>query len=372
MYPLYTLAFAAAVTGYAPVALVRQIVRGVPLNLRERLGLRAHQPPPAPCGWIHAVSVGEAIAAAPLLEGLRRRWPALPLVVSTVTETGARVVRKRFAGLASHRYLPLDFPGAARRVVASIRPAFFVGMETNVAESAAHAGRWRRGRWWPRGVIARVRRYLWSGMMRACWATWRFGISRTGRRRISRRALRRVVVTSASSTGAAIRPAPGPLAPARRTGSSPVWIAGSTHRGEEGAVLDAHVAARVVRPDLALVIAPRHPERVGEVISLVTARGFVAVRRSELPGRALDPGATVIVLDTVGELAQLYSIADVVFVGGSLAPFGGHNMLEPATAPSPCCWTARRTFATPRRCCWTVWRDSCTTAASWRGAARLS
>jgi 3-deoxy-D-manno-octulosonic-acid transferase len=115
----------------------------------------------------------------------------------------------------------------------------------------------------------------------------------------------------------------------------PVWIAGSTHRGEESAVLDAHAAARSVRPDLALVIAPRHPERVGEVISLVTARGFVAIRRSELPGRALDPAATVIVLDTVGELAQLYSIADVVFVGGSLAPFGGHNMLEPATRAKP-------------------------------------
>jgi 3-deoxy-D-manno-octulosonic-acid transferase len=114
-----------------------------------------------------------------------------------------------------------------------------------------------------------------------------------------------------------------------------VWIAGSTHRGEEGAVLDAHVAARARQPDLALVIAPRHPERVSEVISLVTARGFVAVRRSELPGRVPDRGATVIVLDTVGELAQLYSIADVVFVGGSLAPFGGHNMLEPATRAKP-------------------------------------
>jgi len=114
-----------------------------------------------------------------------------------------------------------------------------------------------------------------------------------------------------------------------------VWIAGSTHRGEEGAVLDAHVAARATRPDLALIIAPRHPERVGEVISLVTARGFTAVRRSELPGAVPDRATTVIVLDTVGELAQLYSIADVVFVGGSLVPFGGHNMLEPATRAKP-------------------------------------
>ena len=346
MYPLYTLAFAAAVAGYAPVAVLRRIARGVPINLRERLGLRAHQPPAAPCGWIHAVSVGEAIAAAPLVEGLRRRWPALPLVVSTVTETGARVVRQRFAGLASHRYLPLDFPGASRRVIASIRPAFFVGMETEL---------------WPnllrtlaaRGVPAMVangrlsdrsfRRYrLVRGAMRRVLADVRvFGMQsdEDARRVIALGATpERVVVTGNVKHEAPPDPAGAADLWRRLAGLAPqqmVWIAGSTHRGEEGAVLDAHVAARATRPDLALIIAPRHPERVGEVISLVTARGFTAVRRSELPGAVPDRATTVIVLDTVGELAQLYSIADVVFVGGSLAPFGGHNMLEPAARAKP-------------------------------------
>lgn len=346
MYPLYTLAFAAAVAGYAPVAVLRRIARGVPINLRERLGLRAHQPPAAPCGWIHAVSVGEAIAAAPLVEGLRRRWPALPLVVSTVTETGARVVRQRFAGLASHRYLPLDFPGASRRVIASIRPAFFVGMETEL---------------WPnllrtlaaRGVPAMVangrlsdrsfRRYrLVRGAMRRVLADVSvFGMQsdEDARRVIALGATpERVVVTGNVKHEALPDPAGAADLWRRLAGLAPkqlVWIAGSTHRGEEGAVLDAHVAARATRPDLALIIAPRHPERVGEVISLVTARGFTAVRRSELPGAVPDRATTVIVLDTVGELAQLYSIADVVFVGGSLAPFGGHNMLEPAARAKP-------------------------------------
>jgi 3-deoxy-D-manno-octulosonic-acid transferase len=346
MYPLYTLGLAAALTGYAPVAVLRRIGRGVPINLRARLGLRARRPPAAPCGWVHAVSVGEAIAAAPLIEGLRRRWPELPLVVSTVTETGARVVRQRFAGLASHHYLPLDFPGASRRVVDSIRPAFFVGMETEL---------------WPnllrtlaaRGVPAMVangrlsdrsfRRYrLVRGAMRRVLADFRvFGMQsdEDARRIIALGATpERVVVTGNVKHEAPPDPAGAADLWRRLAGLAPqqlVWIAGSTHRGEEGAVLDAHVAARAKRPDLALVIAPRHPERVGEVISLVTARGFAAVRRSELPGPVPDRAATVIVLDTVGELAQLYSIADVVFVGGSLTPFGGHNMLEPATRAKP-------------------------------------
>ena len=107
-----------------------------------------------------------------------------------------------------------------------------------------------------------------------------------------------------------------------------MWIAGSTHRGEDAAVLDAFVRLRARFPQLVLLIAPRHPERVAEVERLVIARGLTAVRRSNLPG-ARDRSA-VIILDTVGELAQLYRVATVVFVGGSLVPTGGHNMLEPA------------------------------------------
>jgi 3-deoxy-D-manno-octulosonic-acid transferase len=115
-----------------------------------------------------------------------------------------------------------------------------------------------------------------------------------------------------------------------------VWVAGSTHRGEEEQVLDAHGRAQSAHPGLALVLAPRHPERAGEVADLVAARGWTPVRRSALPsGRTPPNGRAVIVLDTVGELAQLYAIADVVFVGGSLVPAGGHNMLEPAFRGKP-------------------------------------
>jgi 3-deoxy-D-manno-octulosonic-acid transferase len=345
MYAVYTAALAALMAGYAPLVLARRLAHGVPLNLRERLGLTRHERPTMPVGWIHAVSVGEAIAAAPLVEGIRRTWPALPLVVSTVTETGAHVVRERFAGLAAHRYLPLDFPGAARRVIASIDPAFFVGMETEL---------------WPnllRGLAARgvptmiangrlsdrsFRRYrLVRGAMRRVLAdvtVFAMQSDEDARRVIALGALPERVVVAGNLKH---EPLPDPAGAAdlwhRLLGlarGQPVWIAGSTHRGEDEIVLEAHRRARASRPDLVLVLAPRHPERVGEVTKLIESGGFAATRRSELPsGRG--PVAAVIVLDTVGELAQLYSIADVVFVGGSLVPLGGHNMLEPALRGKP-------------------------------------
>jgi len=124
-----------------------------------------------------------------------------------------------------------------------------------------------------------------------------------------------------------------------------VWIAGSTHRGEEEAALAAHASAAAETPGLALVLAPRHPERVNEVLSLIASRGLTAVRRSALPGARRKPrrvgygharlAPDIIVVDTVGELAQMYAVADVVFVGGSLVPHGGHNVLEAALRRKP-------------------------------------
>lgn len=362
MYAMYTAAFAAAVTGYAPLALARRVTRGMPLNLRERLGLGRYEPPAVPCGWIHAVSVGEAIAAAPLVEGLRRTWPALPLVVSTVTETGARVVRERFAGLARHRYFPLDFPGSARRVIASLEPAFFIGMETELWPNLLRALAARgvptmiaNGRLSDRSF--RRYRLVRGAMRRVLSHVTVFGMQsdEDARRMIALGApAERVVVTGNLKH----EPLPDPVGVAdlwhRLLGlasGQPVWIAGSTHRGEEETILDAHRRLLGEQADLGLVLAPRHPERVGEVLALATSRGFAAVRRSELRGKSspwrapnsfpagrADPPApapTIIVLDTVGELAQLYSIADVVFVGGSLIPLGGHNMLEPALRAKP-------------------------------------
>lgn len=346
MYPLYTALLAAAVTAYAPVAVARRIVRGVPLNLRERFGHGPLRAAPGPRGWVHAVSVGEAIAAAPLVDGVRRLYPELPLVLTTVTATGARVVAERFAGAATHRYFPLDLPGAVRRAVRTIDPAFFICMETELWPNVLRELARRRvptmianGRLSDRSF---ERYRLIRPVMRRVLADVSVFAMRSdedARRVIALGAApERVVVTGNLKHDASPDP-PGAADLWRRLlGLRPgqrVWVAGSTHKGEEDAVLAAHAAGQSVHPDLALVLAPRHPERVEEVLALVLARGWRAVRRSTLPAAARSARPPVIVLDTVGELAQIYGIADVVFVGGSLVPRGGHNMLEPALRRRP-------------------------------------
>jgi len=344
IYGLYTAAFAAALTAYAPVAVGRRLTRGVPLNVRARLGYGQRAASATRAGWVHAVSVGETIAATPIVEGLRRLYPDLPLVVTTVTETGARIARERFAGLAAHRFFPLDLPGAARRVADSINPAFLICMETelwpNMLRLLATRGvpvmiangrlsdrsfrRYRLVGRWMRPMLQHVRVF---GMQSA----------EDARRVIALGAHPERVVVTGNVKNEAL-PESGGAADLwhRLLGlgpEQPVWVAGSTHRGEEELVLEAHAAAAERFPELALVLAPRHPERVPEVLALVRERGVPVVRRSELP--RLGTTGAVIVLDTVGELAQLYTIADVVFVGGSLVPAGGHNMLEPALRRKP-------------------------------------
>lgn len=344
IYHLYTAVLTALLMAYAPIALVRAAVRGMPLNVRARLGLVRRRPGEERAGWIHAVSVGEAIAAAPLVVALRRLYPELPLVVTTVTETGARVVRERFAGVATHRYFPLDLPGTARRAVRGIRPAFFVCMETELWPNVLRELAWRgvpamiaNGRLSDRS-FRRYRRL--RGALGPVLRDIRvFGMQspEDARRMIALGASpERVVVTGNLKHDALPDPAGAADLWRRLLGLAdgrPVWIAGSTHRGEDEAVLAAHRAALEKFPALALVLAPRHPERVPEAMALVAAAGFTAVRRSELP-RAGD-GSAVIVLDTVGELAQLYTVAHAVFVGGSLVSAGGHNMLEPALRKKP-------------------------------------
>jgi 3-deoxy-D-manno-octulosonic-acid transferase len=345
MRPLYNAAaLLALATVYAPAAAVRKLTRRVPVNLRARLGHMPAPSGPGPRAWLHAVSVGEAIAATPLVEGLRRRYPSLPLVISTVTDTGAAVVRERFREHADHRFFPLDLPGPARRAVAAIDPAFFICMETELWPNLLRTLARRNvpvmianGRISDRSF----RRYqMVRGFMRDVLGDVTVFAMRSPEdaRRVITLGARpeRVFVTGNVKHEAGEDPAGAADLWRRLLGlpdGRPVWIAGSTHRGEEEAVLAAHAAARARVPDLALVLAPRHPERVPELVAMIEARGSAAVRRSEGPRPKRSDA--VIVLDTVGELAQIYAVADVVFVGGSLVAAGGHNMLEPAVRGKP-------------------------------------
>jgi 3-deoxy-D-manno-octulosonic-acid transferase len=346
MYAAYTLlAGVALVLVYAPAALLRRLRRGVPLHLRDRLALRASRPAPGPrAGWLHAVSVGEAIAAAPLVEGLHRLRPDLPLVVTTVTATGAGVVGERYAGVATHRFFPIDLPWAVRRFLDALHPAFLVCMETELWPNLLRALAARRipvmianGRISDRSY--RRYRLIRPFMARVLDGVRVFAMqsAEDARRIIALGAHPERVVVTGNVKNEPLPDTAGSVDLWRRMlglePGQPVWIAGSTHRGEEAMVLDAHQRARREFPNLGLVLAPRHPERADEVADLVAARGFPVVRRSALP-RARERHA-IVVLDTVGELAPLYSVADVVFVGGSLVPAGGHNMLEAALRRKP-------------------------------------
>jgi 3-deoxy-D-manno-octulosonic-acid transferase len=344
MYALYSILLRLGLLAYLPVFLVRRHRAGYGHDLAQRLGRLGDGLPAEPRCWVHAVSVGESAAGVPLVEAIHRRWPELGIVVSTITPTGARIVRDRLAGTAAHRYFPLDLPGPVGRALDAARPRFFIAIETElwpnflralarrripsmiangrISDRSFH--RYLRVRWLMRRVLADVSVFA---MQSEEDARRILALGAPPSRVVVTGNLKSDLVPEAESVDAAWRERLGLGATDR------LWIAGSTHRGEEAIVLDVFLRARARCPRLALLLAPRHPERAGEVEELIRERGLIPVRRSRLPdGRA---AGAVVILDTVGELAALYGVAHVVFVGGSLVPIGGHNVLEPAMRGKP-------------------------------------
>jgi len=331
--------------GYLPVLAFKRLRRdGYGRSLGQRLGRFGEGLPREPRCWIHAVSVGEAATAVPLVEAITRRWPQLGVVMTTVTPTGARIVADRLAGRAVHRYFPIDLPGPVRRALDAVNPRFFLCMETELWPNLLRALA-------ARGVPSMIangrisdrsfRRYrlvrFFTARMLAHVRVLAMQSEEDARRIIALGARPERVVVTGNIKSDLIPPEGGGDALWQRLlgldDGEPVWVAGSTHRGEEAIVLDVYLHLRARMPTLTLVLAPRHPERVAEVERLVRERRLQPVRRSELP-KSQARGA-VIIVDTVGELAQIYRVASVVFVGGSLAPTGGHNMLEPALLRKP-------------------------------------
>jgi len=344
MYALYSVLLRLGLLAYMPAFLARRRRAGYGHDLAQRFGRLGDGLPTEPRCWVHAVSVGESAAAVPLVEAIHRRWPELGIVVSTITPTGARIVADRLAGTAAHRYFPLDLPGPVRRALEAARPRFFVAIETELWPNFLRALARRRipsmianGRISDRSFRRYVRvRWLMRRVL-ADVSVFAMQSEEDARRIVALGAPpSRVVVTGNLKSDLVPEAEPADAAWRERLGlgaTDRLWIAGSTHRGEEAIVLDVFLRARARCPRLSLLVAPRHPERAAEVEDLIRERGLTPARRSRLPaGRA--PGA-VVILDTVGELAALYGLAEVVFVGGSLVPIGGHNLLEPAMQGKP-------------------------------------
>ena len=294
--------------------------------------------------WIHAVSVGEVQAVAALVRFLRRRWPDLSIVVSTTTATGAQRARALFAAEVHHCYLPYDLPGAVRRFLDRIAPRVAVIVETELWPTLYASLARRRipvvlGS--ARLSARSVERYRHFGsLLREMFS---HDVSIGAQTAVDAERFRqigapadRVQVTGNVKYDLEIPDAQVEAGRAlrRRWGSErPVWIAGSTHEGEEEAALAAHEAVRARLPDALLLLVPRHPARFESVHTLLQRRGVRHARRSrdELP----QPGDAVFLVDTLGELQAFYAASDAAFVGGSLVPIGGHSLLEPAVLGLP-------------------------------------
>src|SRR5213593_527569 len=299
--------------------------------------------------WIHDVSVGEALTARALAADLKARYPRLRLFLSTTTIAGQQVARQSLSNVDAVFYFPFDWAFIVRRTLNLVRPRLFIMMETEIWPNLLRACR-KRGvhtvvingrissRSYPRYRIIRpfFRRVL-ADVDRFCMQS-----EESARRLISLGAdASRVTVSGSLKFDSLQRPSSTHARPRDRvlrffrvSANRTVIVAGSTLKGEEAAVLRAFVRVKSALPSALCVLAPRQPERFGEVERLARDVGFVVMRRTELPIDA-EPRADVIVLDTIGELAQLYQLATAVFVGGSLADHGGHNILEPAVFGKP-------------------------------------
>jgi 3-deoxy-D-manno-octulosonic-acid transferase len=318
--------------------------RGWRRGLSQRLGLTTAQQVPKGI-WLHASSVGEVQAIAPLVRALRRASAELPLTLTTFTPTGRRRAYEMFAELdVVTAYLPMDIPGAVNRVLRHLRPKALLVAETELWPELFHAcgvrgipvhlvsarvspSAYSRYRWL-RGLLApALGAVSTAGVQTAADGERLVALGLDPDRVVATGSLKFDLELPASvrEQGEAIR---GLLGPSR-----PTWVAASTRPGEEALILATHATVLDAQADALLVIAPRHPERFDEVDAMISKAGFSCARRSS--AAPVMDGTQVLLLDTLGELTTFLAAGDLAFVGGSLVPIGGHNVLEPAALARP-------------------------------------
>ena len=316
----------------------------------QRLGMRLGSLPSKPRIWLHCASVGEVRAARPLLEGLLARYPKHSLLLTTMTATGAEQVRGIMSeqtapdqARLAHCFLPLDFPGASKRFVTRVQPTLAILFETELWPNLLNACHQQavpvvvvNGRLSPRAFARyqRLRPLMASALANVAWVAAK---SAADAERFQALGARAEITTVVGSLKFELARQDKAIVESERLlrnwGKRPVWVAGSTREGEEALLLDAHRKLCQRFPDALLVIVPRHPQRFEEVANLCTADGWALSRRSQQ--QPVTPQTQVYLGDTLGELATLYAAAHVAYVGGSLVPVGGHNVLEPAALAKP-------------------------------------
>jgi len=294
--------------------------------------------------WVHAVSVGEVLAAVPLIKKLLQQYPATPIVVTTMTPTGAERVKVAFGDSVIHLYVPYDLPNMVQRFLRKMRPQLLILIETELWPNMLHVVHQQQ-----------IPIILLNARLSAKSAA---GYTRLGK--FTRAILKQVTLVAAQNNedGERFIAIGLPREQLRVTGSikfdlelptdlsehtqtlrqqwdaqRPVWIAASTHESEEEIALNAFTEIRKQLPNLLLIVVPRHPERFSKVAALCRKYSNQVVLRSEKV--VFTPATEIIVGDTMGELLLFYACADIAFVGGSLVNTGGHNPLEPAALELP-------------------------------------
>lgn len=297
------------------------------------------------CIWVHAVSLGEVIAATPMVKQMRANHPDIPVLMTCMTPTGSQQITKTFGDEVVHVYVPFDQSVLVNRFLRKTKPRLAIIMETEIWPNLIHCSA-------KRGIPlvlanARLSEKSWRGYQKLSTLVndllSKFTLigaqtTQDARRFQSLAPLsQQIKVMGNIKYDITIEPNLVAKAHAQREtyfGDKKIWIAGSTHRGEDEVVLQAHRDILDRHPAALLLIVPRHPERFDEVFALSQRMGFVTAKRQGLP--KLNDNTQVLIANTMGELLLLYGMADVAFVGGSLIKQGGHNILEPAAMQVPC------------------------------------